>query len=134
MSFNIKLNNSSGVPYYKQIINRISYGVINGVLKPGEQLPTVRQLAVDLQVNLNTIMKAYNELEIKGIVTTQQGTGTFITDNLPETNKDEKEKRLKSLCTSFIDEITSLDISFDEAIDMLHSIKKEREPLKTAKK
>ncbi|MFC1504782.1 GntR family transcriptional regulator [Spirochaetota bacterium] len=123
----IALNNSSGVPYYKQIVNQITYGVINSILKPGEQLPTVRQLAVDMQVNLNTIVKAYNELEIKGIVSTQQGTGTFITYKVPKFDRKEKDKTLKSICTLFLNEITSYGVTFDEAFEMLQIIREERE-------
>lgn len=134
MAFNITLDNSSGVPYYKQIINQITYGIINGLLKPGDQLPTVRQLAVDLQINLNTITKAYKELEIKGIVNTQQGTGTFISDKELKINASEKNKLLKTQCTHFIDEISSLGIDLKDAINMFQKIGKEREVLHDKKK
>jgi GntR family transcriptional regulator len=73
-----KLDPKSGVPFYRQIIDQIRYGVAAGSLNVGEQLPTVRALAVDLKVNLNTVSKAYRELEIQNILETQQGTGTFI--------------------------------------------------------
>ena len=72
------LDYSSGVPVYRQIIDQIIFGIASGQLKLGEQLPTVRALAVELKVNLNTVSKAYKELEIKDILETQQGTGTFI--------------------------------------------------------
>ncbi len=127
MSFKIFLDNSSGVPYYKQIINQITYGIVNGLLNPGDQLPTVRQLAVDLQINLNTISKAYKELEIKGIVNTQQGTGTFISDKQIKMNPSEKDKLLKRRCSYFIDEISSLGIELKQALHMIQNIKKERE-------
>ena len=73
-----RLDLSSGVPFYRQIIDQVLLGVADGRLSPGAQLPTVRQLAVDLSVNLNTVAKAYREMEIRGIVETQQGTGTFV--------------------------------------------------------
>ena len=73
-----KLDPKGGVPFYRQIIDQIRYGVASGDLKVGEQLPTVRALAVQLKVNLNTVGKAYRELEIQSILETQQGTGTFI--------------------------------------------------------
>jgi len=73
-----KLDPKSGVPFYRQIIDQIRYGVATGSLNVGEQLPTVRALAVQLKVNLNTVSKAYRELEIQKILETQQGTGTFI--------------------------------------------------------
>ncbi|MFQ9021794.1 MAG: GntR family transcriptional regulator [Parabacteroides merdae] len=72
------LDYSSGMPIYRQIIDQIRFGIASGQLKLGEQLPTVRALAVELKVNLNTVSKAYKELEIKNILETQQGTGTFI--------------------------------------------------------
>ena len=70
----------SGVPYYKHIILQIEMAIADVRLSQGDQLPTVRSLAVDLQINPNTVARAYNELEIRGIVNTQQGTGTFISD------------------------------------------------------
>ena len=126
MAFSLKLNSSSGVPYYKQIVDYIIYSVINGILKPGEKLPTVRQLAVDLQVNLNTIVKAYSELEHKSIVHTQQGTGTFIAQSQPKVDAGEKDKQLRSLCTVFVDELSSAAIELDDAISVLKKIAAER--------
>ena len=73
-----KLDPKSGVPFYRQIIDQIRYGIAAGYFKVGDQLPTVRALAVELKVNLNTVNKAYKELEIQNILETQQGTGTFI--------------------------------------------------------
>ena len=71
------LDYSNGVPIYRQIIDQILFGIASGQLKLGEQLPTVRALAVELKVNLNTVSKAYKELEIRDVLTTQQGSGTF---------------------------------------------------------
>ena len=73
-----KLDPKSGVPFYRQIIDQIRYGLASGRLTVGEQLPTVRALAVQLKVNLNTVNKAYKELEIQSVLETQQGTGTFV--------------------------------------------------------
>lgn len=126
MAFKFTLNNSSGVPYYRQIVNKVIYGVVNSILEPGERLPTVRQLAVDLQVNLNTIAKAYSELELRGIVNTQQGTGTFISGNKSAIDPIEKEKGLNRLCCTFLDEIASLGIKTGDAFSTLKKIEKER--------
>ncbi len=134
MAFTFTLNNSSGVPYYRQIVNQAIYGVVNSILAPGERLPTVRQLAVDLQVNLNTIAKAYSELELRGIVNTQQGTGTFISENKTTIDPVEKEKGLKRLCCTFLDEIATLGIKAEDAFISLKKIEKERRnPKKGAK-
>jgi GntR family transcriptional regulator len=86
-----QIDPKSGVPIYRQIIDQIRYGMMAGKLTVGEQLPTVRALAVQLKVNLNTVSKAYRELEIQNILETQQGTGTFIgsvTIDIPEKERE----------------------------------------------
>ena len=116
------LDYSSGVPIYRQIIDQIRFGIASGQLKLGEQLPTVRALAVELKVNLNTVSKAYKELEIKNILETQQGTGTFInkTDNIvPE--KERKDK-LKEICTQFSSVALSYGYSLDEVVKELKNV------------
>ncbi|HLF28264.1 MAG TPA: GntR family transcriptional regulator [Anaerolineae bacterium] len=75
---NLKVDMHSGVPIYTQLIERVKHMVATGELKPGDQLPTVRQLAQDLRVNLNTIARAYALLNEAGIISTQQGRGTFV--------------------------------------------------------
>jgi GntR family transcriptional regulator len=126
LAFTFTLSNSSGVPYYRQIVNQVIFGAANGLLKPGERLPTVRQLAVDLQVNLNTIAKAYSELEIRGIVHTQQGTGTFVSEINNEFRPEEKKKEIERLCNRFLDEIASMGISSKEVIPTLNKIIQQR--------
>ncbi|MGV3587497.1 MAG: GntR family transcriptional regulator [Adhaeribacter sp.] len=96
-----KLDPKSGAPFYRQIIDQIKFGIAAGKLKTGEQLPTVRSLAVDLKVNLNTVAKAYKELEIQNILATQQGTGTFISDIKIEIPSEEKKNKLKEICNEF---------------------------------
>ena len=130
MGFTFRLSNSSGVPYYRQIVNQVIYGVANGILKPGERLPTVRQLAVDLQVNLNTIVKSYSELELRGIVNTQQGTGTFVADSRTAADPGEQEKGLNQICTSFLNDTAALGIKIDKAIAMVKKLDKERKSRK----
>ncbi|MFH1177487.1 MAG: GntR family transcriptional regulator [Acidobacteriota bacterium] len=91
MNVTFRLDPSSGVPFYRQIIDQILAGIATSSLRAGDQLPTVRALAVDLKVNLNTVAKAYKELEIRGVLATQQGTGTFIAAK--EVRRDELERR-----------------------------------------
>lgn len=98
---NFELDPRSGIPFYRQIIDQIRYGIAAGKLNVGDQLPTVRALAVELKVNLNTISKAYKELEIKNILETQQGTGTFIAPVKVEIPDSEKEKKLTGICNEF---------------------------------
>ena len=74
-TFPFQLDLRSGVPVYRQIIDQVMGGKASGLLLPGDQLPTVRQVAVDLSINPNTVVRAYRELEIRGVLETQQGTG-----------------------------------------------------------
>ncbi len=93
--FSINLDAKSGVPFYRQIIHAIEHAVRFGKLLPGTRLPTIRELAVKLQINPNTIAKAYNELEIRGLVITQVGSGTYIADI--SAHLDEQELRRKAI-------------------------------------
>ena len=97
-----KLDPKSGVPFYRQIIDQIRYGMASGTLKVGEQLPTVRALAVQLKVNLNTVSKAYRELEIQNVLETQQGTGTFIGNIKVEISPAERKSKLESICNELL--------------------------------
>jgi GntR family transcriptional regulator len=95
--FHFRLDAHSGVPVYRQLIDQITGGIASGVLARGAQLPTVRQVAVDLAINPNTVLRAYRELEIRGVLETQQGTGTFIADKKPDQDRAERERRLAQL-------------------------------------
>ena len=97
-----KLDLKSGVPFHRQIVDQIRYGIASDRLMPGEQLPTVRELAVHLQINPNTVRKAYSELEILGILDTQQGTGTFVGHQQVEIGEDEKQRMLKQICDELV--------------------------------
>jgi GntR family transcriptional regulator len=97
-----KLDLKSGVPFHRQIVDQIRYGIASDRLMPGEQLPTVRELAVHLQVNPNTVRKAYSELEILGILDTQQGTGTFVSHRQVEIGEAEKQRMLRQICDELV--------------------------------
>ena len=73
-----------------------------GSLSPGDQLPTVRHVAVELAINPNTVLRAYREMEIRGILDTQQGTGTFIADKQLEVSKEDRERQLGQLAGEFV--------------------------------
>lgn len=92
-----RLDPHSGVPVYRQIMDQVTGGIASGALAGGDQLPTVRQLAVDLQVNPNTVIRAYRELEIRGVLETLQGTGTFISHQKVERDDAERQRRLNQL-------------------------------------
>jgi GntR family transcriptional regulator len=99
---NFILDPAGGTPFYRQIIDQIKFGIASGNFKTGEQLPTVRALAVQLKVNLNTIAKAYKELEILGILDTQQGSGTFINANGFVLSAEEKQRKIQDICMEFL--------------------------------
>jgi GntR family transcriptional regulator len=111
-----RLDASTGVPFYRQVIDQVLLGVADGRLRAGEQLPTVRQLAVDLSVNLNTVAKAYREMEIRGIVQTQQGTGTFVGERRPEGRAAERKKALDRLVEETLVRAASKGFTEDETV------------------
>jgi GntR family transcriptional regulator len=101
MQFGLDLK--SGVPVYRQIIDQVHAARASGTIRPGDQLPTVRQLAVDLSINPNTVMRAYRELELTGALTTHQGTGTFITlAKVEQQSNAERERKLDQLVAEFV--------------------------------
>jgi len=113
-----RLDSSTGVPFYRQIIDQVLLAVGDGRLKPGTQLPTVRQLAVDLSVNLNTVAKAYREMEIRGIVQTQQGTGTFIAARTGAKVR-EKRKAVQDLLDRLIANGEALGVPLEDLVEAL---------------
>lgn len=118
------LNATSGVPFYKQIILQVEMAIADGRLNTGDQLPTVRSLAVDLQVNPNTVARAYSELEIRGIVNTQQGTGTFISDQKVEISDVERERILAEVTRSFVSHAASYGFTLEEISSYLSELKR----------
>jgi GntR family transcriptional regulator len=117
--FQFQLDPGTGVPAYRQIIDQIHGAIASGKLLPGAQLPTVRQMAVDLAINPNTVVRAYRELEIRAILTTQQGTGTFIAESQTEDNGEQRERRLEQLVTEFIARAGSEGFTLKELSDRL---------------
>jgi GntR family transcriptional regulator len=127
------LDPKSGVPFYKQIILQIEIAIADGRLKTGDQLPTVRGLAVDLSLNPNTVARAYNELEIRGIVTTQQGSGTFISDKQIEISEVERERILAELMRTCVSHASSYGFTIREIIDYLKDMENSPSAVKEEK-
>jgi GntR family transcriptional regulator len=96
------LDARSGVPFYRQIIDQVLASIATGKLGIGDRLPTVRQLAVDLAVNFNTVARAYKELEIRGVLNTQQGTGTFVAEQDVSTDDVERRRQINQLLDEFL--------------------------------
>ena len=120
-----QLDPKSGVPFYRQIIDQIRYGLASGQLSVGEQLPTVRALAVQLKVNLNTVSKAYRELEIQNLLETQQGTGTFIGTLEADISTAERRKKLERICSEFLSIAGSYGFGVADVIKELENRKGE---------
>src|SRR5690348_10921288 len=117
--FRFRLDQSSGVPVYRQLMDQVQAGIAASTLSAGDQLPTVRQVAVDLAINPNTVMRAYRELEIRGILDTQQGTGTFISDRKPQRNEGEHERQLDQLVGEFVARAGAGGFTVEQLIESL---------------
>ncbi|GHV81781.1 putative HTH-type transcriptional regulator YhcF [Spirochaetia bacterium] len=120
-NISFSLDNGSGVPVYRQIINQIENAVVSSRMAVGDRLPTIRSLAVNLKINPNTIAKAYNELEIRGVVQTQVGSGTYIADKKPEA-ADARQKKLREVVERFLQEAGELGAGKDEVIKLMEDI------------
>jgi len=125
--FQFRLDAASGVPAYRQIIDQVLGGIAAGSLRAGDQLPTMRQLAVDLAINPNTVVRAYRELEIREVLATQQGTGTFITDKKPKANEMERRRRVAQLAGELLAKAGAEGITLRELLDYFEELKKEKE-------
>jgi GntR family transcriptional regulator len=114
-SLNLQIDFRSGLPIYIQIVNQVQAQVAGGKLKPGDQLPTVRALAEELRVNLNTVARAYRILDEARLISTQQGRGTYITEIPPPKVAEElRRESIRALTERFIDEALRLDFSTEE--------------------
>src|SRR5258708_36758175 len=114
--FQFRLDLHSGVPVYRQIIDQVIGGMATGALAGGDQLPTVRQLAVDLSINPNTVIRAYRQLEIRGLLETEQGTGTFISHQKVPRDYAERQRRLNQLVGEFVGRTGWAELSVDECV------------------
>jgi GntR family transcriptional regulator len=116
----IEIDLTSKVPIYVQIIDQVKHMIAVGVLRPDDQLPTVRQLATDLRVNFNTIARAYRMLDEEGLISTQHGRGTYILP-LPSEKNGEllRHQDLEWLTRRYLNEASSLGYSSDEVGQVL---------------
>ena len=121
-AFQFALDLHSGVPVYRQLIDQVRGGTASGSLTAGDQLPTVRQLAVDLAINPNTVMRAYRELELGGMLETHQGTGTFISDKKPEKKSAERDRQLGQMAGEFAARAGAAGFTLEEVIDRLREL------------
>ncbi len=126
-AFRFRLDLASGVPVYRQIIDQVTGGMAAGALKPGDQLPTVRQLAVDLAINPNTVVRGYRELEIRGLLETQQGTGTFISRQKVKSDQAERQRRLDQLVGEFVARAGAGGFTVGDLVEQLHDLQADQE-------
>jgi GntR family transcriptional regulator len=120
--FAFRLNDHSGVPVYRQLIDQIQGAIASGVLRAGDQLPTVRLVAVELAINPNTVLRAYRELEIRGVLDTQQGTGTFVADRPHGITPEEKNRALAQLVQEFAARAGAAGLTLSQVIEELRQL------------
>lgn len=125
LDFRFHLDLHTGVPVYRQIVDQVRGGVASGALNPGDQLPTVRQLAVDLEVNPNTIVRAYRELEYDGLLETHQGTGTFISDQKIPRAGDERQRQLGQIVSDAIARAGAAGFTVQELLERMRAAAQE---------
>ena len=112
----------SGMPVYRQIMDQVRGGIASGALTAGDQLPTVRQLAVDLEINPNTVVRAYRELEFGGLLETHQGTGTCISAQKMKRADAERERQLTQIVGDCVARAGAAGFTVDELIDALRGL------------
>jgi GntR family transcriptional regulator len=122
------LDAANGVPIYRQIIQQIEYAILSGRMRPGDKLPTIRSLAVVLKINPNTIAKAYGELEIRGILVTQVGSGTYVSDKAPLLGEaldaeNGLNRKIREVLGRFVQEMRDLGVDKIELSGMIRDYK-----------
>jgi len=120
--FRLQLDLRSGVPVYRQIMDQVLGAVASGRLTSGDQLPTVRQLAVDLSINPNTVIRAYRELEIRGFLDTHQGSGTFISQQRVEQDDEERVRKLDLIVSDAIARAGAEGFTAKQVLDRLKEL------------
>jgi GntR family transcriptional regulator len=110
------------VPVYRQIIDQVRGGIASGVLSVGDQLPTVRQLAVDLSINPNTVVRAYRELELGGLLETHQGTGTFISAQKIRDGQEERVRQLNQIVGDCVARAGAAGFTVEDLIEQLQGL------------
>ena len=119
----ITINLADGVPIYRQIFNQVKYLVASRLLRPGEELPPIRTLALQLKVTPNTIVKAYHELEVAGVIQKRHGSGTFVSDERPQLAVRERRRVIEQRIDSLLAEAHQLNFSTDDIVRMVRERK-----------
>lgn len=125
-AFRFYLDLHSGIPVYRQIIDQVRGAIASAALTTGDQLPTVRQLAVDLAINPNTVVRAYRELELGGLIETQQGTGTFISSRKIARADAERERQLSQIAADAVARAGAAGFTIEELVGQLRGMVSEQ--------
>jgi GntR family transcriptional regulator len=115
----IRISPNDGVPIYQQILQQVKYLVASGRLETGEELPPIRVLAERIQVNPNTVARAYRELEVAGVVTKRRTTGTYVSDAGSPLAQEERMRILTDRADALIVEARQMDVDTDTVIDQI---------------
>jgi len=128
----LRLNPSSGVPVYLQIIEQVKHAIATGAVNAGEQLPSVRQMAEDLLINPNTVARAYRDLEQEGIIELKHGSGAFISDSIAPPSKS--MHKAQAVVKSAIDQLASFDLAEEEIRRLIENELSQRKTSKSSRK
>lgn len=124
---NIHIDHHSGEPLYRQIVEAIRLRVASGQAHPGDQLPSIRELAEQLQINTRTIVKAYDELDRAGLVVTQHGRGVFIASQRASLPVRERRKRLREMALKIVVEASQIGSPIEEVLEVIQETAAELE-------
>ena len=119
----ITINVTDGVPIYRQIVNQVKYLAASGLIKAGEELPPIRTLALQLKVTPNTIVKAYHELEISGVVQKRHGSGTFVSDARPQLALRQRRRVIEQRIDALLAEAHQLNFTTDDVLRLVRERK-----------
>ncbi len=110
---------SSGIPIYRQLVGQITQAITGGLLRPGDRLPSVRELARELTINPNTVARAYLELERDGLIEAARGSGTYVTATIPALSREERLHKGRELVRAFVSEVRRLGLEPRELLGLI---------------
>jgi GntR family transcriptional regulator len=124
----ITINMADGVPIYRQIVNQVKYLIASGLLQPDEELPPIRALALQLKVTPNTIVKAYGELEISGVIHKRRGAGTYVSEGRQQMARRERQRIIEQRIDALLAEAHQLNFTAEEILQMVRERRAAMEP------
>jgi len=116
----IEISVRDGIPIYRQIVNQVRYLIASGGLQVGAELPAIRQLAEQLQVTPNTVVKAYDTLQAEGLLVKRQGAGTYVSEQVSPMRKSQQRSILSDRADALLAEAKQFNFEFAEVLELLH--------------